>query len=161
MSTSIYCRICFRRDAGSPSFAGKAAGISAGHGSTLRPRSPAKSKRDPRRTRPSERRPLLFSFSPPQRAVKGRALDRSPSRRRLAFAMFSGRRSEDRSRLSANRTYVMSETKLTFAERVELMQEVVRCLRNTLDIIEDEADAMAEAAKRFAAKKPTKSARKS
>jgi hypothetical protein len=52
----------------------------------------------------------------------------------------------------------MSE-KLTFAERVATMQDAAERLRDVLEIIEDEAEAMAQAQTRFAAKKQSKSAK--
>jgi len=45
--------------------------------------------------------------------------------------------------------------KVTFADRVDLMDRAAADLRVILAIIEGEAKAMAEAHKRFAAKKPT------
>jgi hypothetical protein len=42
--------------------------------------------------------------------------------------------------------------KVTFADRVAAMRAVAEDLRNSVDIIEAEADAMADAQKRFAAK---------
>jgi hypothetical protein len=46
--------------------------------------------------------------------------------------------------------------KLTFPQRVRSMQAAVEHLRALLVIVEQEAEAMAEVQKRFAAKKPGK-----
>ena len=46
--------------------------------------------------------------------------------------------------------------KLTFPQRVRSMQAAVEHLRALLVIVEQEAQAMAEVQKRFAAKKPAK-----
>jgi len=51
--------------------------------------------------------------------------------------------------------------KVNFADRVALMGRAAETLRVILAIIEDEAKAMAEAQKRFAAKTPTKRSAKS
>jgi hypothetical protein len=52
-------------------------------------------------------------------------------------------------------------TKVTFADRVALMSRAANDLRAILAIIEGEAQAMAEAQERFAAKKPPKRSAKS
>jgi hypothetical protein len=59
-----------------------------------------------------------------------------------------------RSRLPANVNTTME--KLTFPQRVRSMQAAVEHLRALLVIVEQEAEAMAEVQKRFAAKKTAK-----
>jgi hypothetical protein len=44
--------------------------------------------------------------------------------------------------------------KITFPQRVERMQDALRCLREALEIVEEEAKAMAQSQARFEAKKP-------
>jgi len=68
----------------------------------------------------------------------------------VVFAMFPRKRQQVE--LPASSSHTFMNKKSTFADRVAAMRAVAEDLRNSVDIIEAEADAMAEAQKRFAAK---------
>ena len=86
----------------------------------------------------------------------------SPSRGKPLTARLAGCRAGSHAlayarqvELPASSKHTFMNKKVSFADRVGLMQAAVQDLRAILEIVQDEAQAVAEAQQRFAAKKPT------